>query len=93
MAREKQVPIPSVLADDSEPFRAWVIASAMPKATRAEVIAACVKMGIDEGVAASQVQRQRFAQKAAIKARTLPKGVRRMIERAAATARSEARAD
>lgn len=90
---EKQVQIPTALADDGPVARAWIIAAAMPKASRNEVVAACVRMGIPRKVAAAQVQRQRYGQKAAIKARHLPKGVRRMIELAARDARHEGNAD
>ena len=84
--REKQVHIPAALASEAPAARAWIIASAMPKASRAAVIAACRKVGIPLSVAAAQVQRQRYGQEASRKARELPKRALNMLRSAASQA-------
>lgn len=81
---DREVPIARELADVGPVPRAWVIFQALgPTVKREEALAACKKAGINANTAATQYQLWQYGRRQAHVARTLPKGVRRKIERAA----------
>ena len=83
MRGDREVPIPKALAEVGPVSRVWVIAQSMPTAKRAEVLAACKRLGINGNTAKTQYQLWRYSRSQAQKARALPDKVKRQVHRAA----------
>lgn len=83
MTRDREIPIHKHIEDVGPVARVWVVAQSMPRASRKDVLAACVALGIKEKTAATQYQLWQYSRRQAKIAKALPDRVRRQIQKAA----------
>lgn len=88
MARhDREVAIPKALEGMGVEARVWAVATAIPNASKEEIIAASKKLGVPPKSAVRQWRDWRHAKRVASEVRGLPASAKQQLQRFAADAR------